>query len=107
MENTEITETDNFLDNLPPKLEMRKKIIGRPVQVGSGTMIISCSIPYGYKDLMVKYDISPSNAIKEGILMLLNNNPRFPENAYEELQTGKGLFVEKRAAFAAVLSKTV
>lgn len=92
-------ETTVFLPEKPQK-------VGRPVKQGSGVMIISCSIPYGYKDLMIKYGISPSNALKEGILMLLNDNPQFPQDEYESMQM-KGHYVEKRKQFAQMLSKVV
>lgn len=100
-------DTQEFLSTLPLGSDpIERRPIGRPIKAGSGTMVISVSIPYGYKDLMIRYGISPSNAIQEGILMLLNNNDKFPQSAYDEMQV-KGLFVEKRKAFAAMLSKTV
>lgn len=103
MENVDENEINEQNRTFEPMMPQR---VGRPVKPGSGVMVISCSIPYGYKDLMIKYGISPSNALKEGVLMLLNDNPNFPQTDYESLQM-KGHFVEKRKQFAQMLSKVV
>lgn len=80
------------------------KAVGRPFKGGEGTWTTSCSVPYTYKDLCKKYDISPSNALREGILMLLNQNEHFPQTEYEERQV-KGVFVDHKRKFAEIIAK--
>lgn len=93
---------DDFVSNLVSK----HSIIGRPPKAGSGTTILSASIPYGYRDLMIKYKISASAALQEGILMMLNIRDDFPdENSKYEMLLKKGIFVDKRQKFADILSK--
>lgn len=79
--------------------ETKAAKLGRPLGDGEGTWTTSCSVPYSFKALCKKYDISPSNALKEGVLMLLNQNEHFPQTTYEELLV-KGIFIEQKRKFA-------
>lgn len=78
--------------------------VGRPLEAGEGTWTTSCSVPYGFKLLCRKYNISPSNALREGILMILNQNDQFPQTDYEE-KLVKGSFVDQKRKFAEIISK--
>jgi hypothetical protein len=84
--------------------ECLPKRVGRPIKPNSGTYVVSASVPMLWRDLMLKYQISASEALQQGVLMLLNNNPNFPQTPYEELLV-KGVFVEKRRQLAELLSK--
>ena len=84
--------------------EVRPLKVGRPLENGEGVWITSCSVPYGFKQLCKKYQISPSNALKEGILAILNNCDQFPQTEYEERQI-KGMFVDQKRKFAEIISK--
>jgi len=95
--------TDEYLDKLMPKKKM-----GRPIKSGSGSAVFSVSMPYLMRKVAEKYRISLSDAIQEGVLMLLNNNEQFQgtEDPYE-ITLKKGLFFDKRQAFTRILNKTI
>lgn len=79
--------------------------VGRPIKPDSGSWTQPCSAPYVWRKVCEKYQISPSAAFQEGILMLLNQRDDFPQTEYEE-HLVKGKFVEARKKFADILSKT-
>jgi hypothetical protein len=85
-----------------PKAE--KLPVGRPIKPDSGSWTQPCSAPYLWRKLCEKYEISPSNAFQEGILMLLNNNENFPQTEYEE-RLVKGVFVDHKRKFAEIIAK--
>jgi len=103
MTNEEIKE-DTFLDNLPKPAQLPPKPVGRPLKAGSGTFIQPVSAPYSWRKIMEKYEISPSVAFQQGILMLLHQKENFPETSYEEMMP-KGIHIEKIEQLTNILSK--
>jgi len=83
----------------------KTKALGRPIGNGPGTWTTSCSVPYPFKELCFKYSISPSNALKEGILMFLELHKDFPQTEYEEIIKQKGVFLEQKKKFSEIINK--
>lgn len=101
MNEEEFKQLNDEIASLP-----EKRPVGRPIKLNSGSWTQPCSAPYVWRQICEKYQISPSLAFQEGILMLLNMREDFPQTEYEE-HLIKGKYVEARKKFADILSKSV